>query len=314
MNDSPRIVYAGTPEFALPPLQALYLAGVEISAVYTQPDRKAGRGRKISPSPVKAWSLEHGLSVEQPEKLSNKDAITQLAGYTPDLMVVVAYGLILPPEVLAIPRCGCVNLHASLLPRWRGAAPIQRAIMSGDTETGVTLMQMDAGLDTGMMLAKRAVKLAMGESSDDVHDKLVKLAADLLQENILKILNSELVGEQQDDRLATKANKIKKDEAWIDWNQSAKEIACKVAAFNSWPVAQTLWKDQILRIWRAEPADSETSTDYKPGEVVSTSSNGIDVACGKGVLRVVELQLPGARVVHCSDFINAHTLSGTALG
>ena len=314
MIDSARVVYAGTPEFALPPVQALFNAGFNISTVYTQPDRKAGRGRKLTASPVKRWALRNGLTIEQPESLRSKEAQARLADIEPDLMVVTAYGLILPPEVLTIPRCGCINLHASLLPRWRGAAPIQHAILSGDKQTGVTLMQMNTGLDTGLMLAKKSLNISSGETSAELHDRLAVLAADLLLDNINKILGGEMTGEQQPEDQACYANKINKDQAWIDWQHSAKDIARQVAAFNPWPVAQTRWSDQVLRIWRAVDLATDVPTGLQPGQVIATSAAGIDIVCGRGVLRVTDLQLPAAKVISSADFVNAHALSGVILG
>ena len=314
MIDSARIVYAGTPEFALPPAQALRKAGFNIVAVYSQPDRKAGRGRKLKASPVKNWALKNGLTVEQPETLRPEHVQAKLAEFEPDLMIVTAYGLILPPEVLAIPRCGCINLHASLLPRWRGAAPIQHAILSGDKETGVTLMQINTGLDTGLMLAKRSLKIRSGETSAEIHDRLASLAAELMLDNINNILSGEIVGEQQLEDDACYANKIKKEQAWIDWQCNARDIARQVAAFNPWPVAQTLWADQVLRIWRAVSLVEDVPAGFQPGQIIASSAVGIDIACGQGVLRVTELQLPAARVVSSADFINAHKLSNVILG
>ncbi|MBN1379240.1 MAG: methionyl-tRNA formyltransferase [Gammaproteobacteria bacterium] len=314
MTESARIVYAGTPEFALPPLQYLQAAGVEISAVYTQPDRKAGRGQILTASPVKHWALDQGLRVEQPESLRDPAAKKQLAAYHPDLMVVTAYGLLLPAEILAIPRCGCVNLHASLLPRWRGAAPIQRAILAGDVETGITLMQMDTGLDTGAILAKETTKIAAGETSAELHERLAELAARLLADKLPQLLDGSLQSEQQQHDLASYAYKIKKEEAWIDWSQTAEQLLCKVSAFNPWPIAQTKWQGQVLRIGRAKGVVSHLPKGVVPGEVIAATEQGIDVACGRGALSVMELQLPGARMISCADFIHAHRICGDKLG
>lgn len=313
MNKPASIIYAGTPEFALPPLQALFQAGFKIAAVYTQPDRKAGRGRKLAASPVKCWALEAGLNVEQPQSLRAPGQQSVLAAYLPDLMVVTAYGLILPEEILTIPRCGCVNLHASLLPRWRGAAPVQRAIMAGDTETGVTLMRMNSGLDTGPMLAKRKTSIAAEENSTELHHRIARLGAELLLEKLPALLAGRLEGEQQDDTQASYANKITKGEAWMDWDRSSHQLACQVRAFNPWPVAQTHWGEQVVRIWRAVAAKVDGAEAARPGEVIHAEEDGIDVCCGEGVLRVEQLQLPGGRVVSSADFIHAHDIYGALL-
>ena len=315
MSVSPRVIYAGTPEFALPALQALVGASIDVQAVYTQPDRPAGRGKTLTASPVKQWALQQGLNVEQPESLKTDTVQQQLMRYKPDLMVVAAYGQILPPTVLALPRLGCINLHASLLPRWRGAAPIQRAISAGDTETGITLMQMDRGLDTGAMLAKRVLPIGNDQTASDLHDSLALLGADLLLESLPGILSGSLVAEPQDSSLACYAEKIKKTEAWLDWSQDAKSLAAKVQAFNAWPVAQTCWNDGVLRIWQAKvlsDGDSgiEKAATVTPGTVLTADKTGIYVACGVGILNILQLQQPGGRPLMAADFINAHPVSG----
>ena len=314
MTRAVRIIYAGTPDFALPPAQRLYEAGIQFAAVYTQPDRPAGRGRKLTAGPVKRWALEQGLPVEQPSTLRTPEAVEQLASYQPDLMIVTAYGLLLPPDVLAIPRLGCINLHASLLPRWRGAAPIQRAIQAGDAETGITLMQMDADLDTGAMLAARRLTIAEGETTGELQQRLAELAADVMIENLDPLLAGELTAEPQPDEQATYAYKIRKDEAWLDWRESAGRLARQVAAFNPWPIAQTRWHGQVLRIGLAAALDITLGKGVQPGEVIAAGHDGIDVACGEGVLRVTALQLPGARMLGCADFVNAHSVQGSLLG
>ena len=307
-----KIVFAGTPEFSVPALQSLLDSPHDVIAVYTQPDRPAGRGRRTTASPVKQLALQHDLTVYQPESLKTEAAQQALTALQPDLMVVIAYGLILPPAVLAIPRLGCINVHASLLPRWRGAAPIQRAILAGDTETGVCLMQMDAGLDTGPVLASTACPIAAADTGSHLHDKLAQLGAQLLSDNLAALKRGELKPRQQDEALACYADKLKKSEAQIDWNAPAVEIMRRIRAFNAWPVAETRYADRQLRIWDAlfVPGDAEAL----PGTVQSVDKTGIEVACGAGRLRLLELQLPGARAVTAGEFINAHAMAGVRLG
>ena len=307
-----KIVFAGTPDFSLPTLQCLLDSPHRLVAVYTQPDRPAGRGRRTHESPVKQLATSSRLPVFQPSSLKTAESQVELAALQADLMVVVAYGLILPPAVLELPRLGCVNVHASLLPRWRGAAPIQRAIYAGDHETGVTLMQMEEGLDSGPMLASARCPIAADDSGSRLHDKLAQLGADLLGDNLAALEQKALVAQLQDERLVTYASKIEKSEALIDWERSANDIALQVRAFNSWPVAETRYQGRQLRIWEAVALDDEAPAE--PGLVVSATRSGIDVACGEGCLRLLSVQLPGAKAVAASDFINAHSLQGDYLG
>jgi len=304
-----RIIFAGTPEFAAPALRTLLQSSHEVVAVYTQPDRPAGRGRKLKASPVKELALEHNIPVYQPKSLKPDEVQQELASFEPDLMVVVAYGLILPAAVLETPKCGCVNVHASLLPRWRGAAPIQRAILAGDNETGVTLMQMDAGLDTGPMLIDDRCLITDDDTAGILHDRLASIGADLLGRHLDNILEGQLTPVSQDDAMATYAEKLEKREASLDWSKPANVLLRQVNAFNPWPVAQTRHQDQPLRIWRAQQADGSEDTE-KPGCITRFGKDGVDVACGDGVLRLLEVQLPGGRRISGSDFANARQLNG----
>ena len=309
MSESLRIAYAGTPDFAVPALKALIDSRHTVVAVYTQPDRPAGRGRKLKAGPVKTVAQAVGIPVEQPVSLREAGAQARLAAYAPDLMVVAAYGLILPQAVLDIPRLGCLNIHASLLPRWRGAAPIQRAILAGDAETGITIMQMDAGLDTGDMLLQRTVPIVPGQTAQMLHDALAAAGAEALLEAIEGLLAGRLRPEPQDAAQATYAEKLHKEEAEIDWTQPADVLARRVCAFNPWPVAQTRRGGEPLRLWEARAIDGEGP----PGKVVAEGPEGIDIACGRGLLRVTRLQLPGGKPLAARDFLNGRTLAGEVL-
>ncbi len=306
-----KIIFAGTPEFAAVALHALLASEHEVCAVYTQPDRPAGRGRKLTAGPVKQVALDYAVPVYQPLTLRDADVQAELEAHKADVMVVVAYGLILPVEVLRAPRYGCINIHASLLPRWRGAAPIQRAIIAGDTESGVTIIQMDKGLDTGVMLEKRTCKITEEDSGGQLHDRLAKLGAAAVLSTLAKISDGSVSGEEQDDALSCYASKIDKKEALVDWSRPALEIRRQVSAFNPWPVAYTLLPDgRRLRIWQAVaiPADS----DSVPGTVVEANKTGIDIVTGDGLLRLLQVQLPGGRQVSSGDFLNAYALKVNA--
>ncbi|MBT8132346.1 MAG: methionyl-tRNA formyltransferase [Gammaproteobacteria bacterium] len=309
----PKIIFAGTPDFAVPSLYALAQRDdIELIAVYTQPDRPAGRGRRLTASAVKEFALEHGLRIEQEKTLRDAGAQQKLAALNPDLMIVAAYGLILPQAVLDIPRLGCVNVHASLLPRWRGAAPVQRAIIAGDQHTGVTLMQMNAGLDTGDMLALTCIDIQPGETGGMLTDRLAQLGGDLLDEQLASILGGRLESQAQDDSLATLAPKIQKKEARINWQEPAELIALKVRAFNPWPVADTTLNGQQLRVWAA---DAQAGGDAAaPGTVISDNDEYMSVSTGDGVLLIHSLQPAGKRVMAAQDFLNAHDVAGARLG
>ena len=317
MSAKQRIIYAGTPEFAVPALEALLAAGYNVVAVYTQPDRPAGRGRETRASAVKQMAVRHGIPVFQPDSLKAAAELAQLAALAPDLIVVTAYGLLLPEAVLQTPHLGCINIHASLLPRWRGAAPIQRAILAGDTVTGITLMQMDAGLDTGAMLAQQSCEIDETDTGASLHDRLMQLGADLLLDTLPKLFAGSITAIAQDSKQACYARKLSKQEAAIDWKQSAEEIARAVRAFNAWPVAYTTWqknqRSEVLRIWRAT-VNHEPSDTHQPGTVIASGAAGIDVATGAGVLRLLEVQPTGKRVMTSADFCNAQQLDGQLLG
>ncbi len=298
------IVFAGTPEFAAAALAALINNRHNIVAVYTQPDRPAGRGKKLLQSPVKQLAEHAGIPVYQPEKLNSAEAQAELAALKPDIMIVAAYGIILPESVLNTPRSGCVNIHASLLPRWRGAAPIQRAIQAGDKETGITIMQMDAGLDTGAMLLRKRLMISDVETGGSLHDRLADLGAEAILEylNNAEQLNSQ--AEIQDDALANYAHKLSKQEAEIDWHQEAAQICRNIRAFNPWPVSYINLGKERIRIFEASLAESKGATST-PGQIIEKSKHGTVIACGKQAIRIEKLQLPGAKVVSASDFYNS---------
>ncbi|NUO73041.1 MAG: methionyl-tRNA formyltransferase [Frateuria sp.] len=299
-----RIVFAGTPEFSVPCLQACRDSGAQVVAVYTQPDRPAGRGRKLAPSPVKQAALASGLAVEQPESLKPPEVRAALAAYAPDLLVVVAYGLILPRKVLAIPRLGCWNVHASLLPRWRGAAPIQRAILAGDAETGVDLMRMEAGLDTGPVLLEKRTPIASDDTGGSLHDRLSLLGAEVLAEGLRRTLAGEvLAAVAQPAEGVTYAHKLDKAEAKLDFARPAVELDRQVRAFDPWPVAEGEIAGEAVRIWAAQAL--RRSHTAAPGTVLAADRDGIELACGEGALQVTALQRPGGKRISATDYLNA---------
>ena len=297
-----RLVFAGTPDFAATALRALIAAGHTIVGVYSQPDRPAGRGRKLQPSPVKQVALDHGIPVFQPETLKTPDAQKQLADLNPDVMIVAAYGLILPKAVLDIPTHGCLNIHASLLPRWRGAAPIQRAIAAGDAETGITIMQMDEGLDTGDMLLKTSTPIHASDTGGSLHDRLADIGGKAIVEALVQLANGKLTPEPQNDAEANYAHKLSKEEGHIDWSQNAQEIERLIRAFNPWPGTFTDLGEQRIRIHQASAL--KQGSDKGPGTVIARERDGVDVACGTGTLRITSAQLPGSKAQSINDLIN----------
>lgn len=294
-----KIVFAGTPEFAVPSLRSLLGAGHEIVAVYTQPDRPAGRGRRVTTSPVKDFAVGADIPVEQPETLRNSAAVATLNDWGADLMVVAAYGLILPQAVLDLPRLGCWNVHASLLPRWRGAAPIQRAILAGDDETGVCIMQMEAGLDTGPVLRRVETLIGPRETAGELHDRLARLGGAALVAAISE--RDRIEPELQPDEGVTYAHKIETAEAQLDWNQLSAALDRQVRAFNPWPVARGVVADEALRVWSAVPVEN---TNLAPGRTRVTPTGALHVGTADGALELVEVQRPGGRKVAIADYLN----------
>ncbi|ADJ29791.1 methionyl-tRNA formyltransferase [Nitrosococcus watsonii] len=313
MAAPPYIVFAGTPVFAAVALRRLLETGYRIGAVYTQPDRPSGRGRRLVPSPVKDIAITHQLPLYQPATLKDKASQTQLAALAPDLMVVAAYGLILPTAVLQIPPLGCINIHASLLPRWRGAAPIQRALLAGDKETGISIMQMDAGLDTGPVLHTARYPIQPKDTAAIVHDQLAELGAEALLQCLPSLLEKKAnTAVLQDESRACYAPKIRKEEAWLDWSQPAIFLERQVRAFNPWPVAQTQIEGRILRVWSATALAK--TTHVLPGTLLAVHKTGIDIATGNGTLRLLEVQPAGKRVMTVQAYLSAHLLTpGTVL-
>ena len=310
MSAPARIAFAGTPQFAVPTLEALLASGAHVPVVLTQPDRPSGRGRQIAPSPVKRAAQARGLRVAQPESLAPSSAFEDL-GDAPDLLVVVAYGLLLPSAMLAWPRLGCVNLHASLLPRWRGAAPIQHALLARDATTGVSLMRIERGLDTGAVYLARSTPIGARETAGELHDRLAALAAETLAAALPGLLAGTLVATPQQASLATHAPKIVKADAALDWRSSALDLDARVRAFHPWPIAETRFADGArLRIWRAEPRAGAAGA--APGAVVAAGPAGIDVATGDGVLRLTKVQPPSGRVMDAGAYLAAHPLDDTA--
>jgi methionyl-tRNA formyltransferase len=310
-----KLGFAGTPDFAVPALERL-AGSHRICAVFTQPDRPAGRGRAVHLSPVKRRALEQGLPVQQPTSFKSPEVIALLGSLELDALIVVAYGQILPAAVLTVPKLGCINIHASLLPRWRGAAPIQRALLAGDLNTGITIMRMEAGLDTGPMLAARSIDIGARDTAKTLHDALAILGAELIVETLdaLREGRSREIAQPADG--VTYAEKISKREALIRWSQDSLSIWRQIRAFNPWPVAETRFMGEQLRIWEAEPLESKrqsagSASKGAPGLVLAASPDGIDVACGQGALRITKLQLAGRKPLPAAEFLKGQRLVGS---
>ncbi|WP_421133045.1 methionyl-tRNA formyltransferase [Alteromonas sp. A079] len=302
MTKSLRVIFAGTPDFAAKHLHALLASKHEVIAVYTQPDRPAGRGKKLTPSAVKTVALEHEIAVHQPSSLKGEEAQQILAAHDADVMVVVAYGLLLPKAVLEMPRLGCINVHGSILPRWRGAAPIQRSIWAGDAETGVTIMQMDEGLDTGDMLHIDSLPIQSSDTSATLYDKLAERGP----VSLIHVLDNidTITPEKQDDAVATYAKKLSKEEALIDWQCDAEQIERNIRAFNPWPVAWMKVNDQNIKVWSAEVVN-DVPAQHSPGTIIQADKNGIVIATGTTAIRILSLQIPGKKAMSAADVVNA---------
>ncbi|MDP2248260.1 MAG: methionyl-tRNA formyltransferase [Nitrosomonadales bacterium] len=300
-----KILFAGTPEFAVPALQALINAGHHVSLVLTQPDRPSGRGMKLKASPVKQLALANMIEVFQPETLKDVEAQARIAQEHADVMIVAAYGLIIPTSVLGMPRFGCYNIHASLLPRWRGAAPIQRALLAGDPETGVTIMEVVPALDAGAMVSRGVLPITERDTAQTLHDGLAEIGSTLMVKAMQQLeQDGRLAAVPQDESLVTYAHKLDKSEAAIDWNQSASYVSRQVRAFNPFPVAHTTLNDEVCRVWMA----SHLSGKDQPAKVIDTS-DGIQVGCGEGILRIEELQMPGGKRLTAKEFLQGHHLN-----
>ena len=306
-----RILFAGTPEFALASLRALCDLGVVPVAVYTQPDRPAGRGKKLKSSPVKEYAQGRNIEVRQPASLKDRDVASEIAKFDADLLIVAAYGLILPQAIIDLPRQGCLNVHASLLPRWRGAAPIQAAILAGDEETGISLMQMTAGLDSGPVFAWQSLQISDTESASELHDRLAKLGGKMLCEHLAGILEGKLSAHAQDESLVTYAGKIARSDAAMNWGIPAARLLRQVRAYNPAPGAFFDLDDEHVKCWSATLTDGKSGA---AGTVVDAGRDGIDVACGEGVLRMLELQRPGRGRVSAGELADQISLAGRRLG
>lgn len=299
-----KIAFAGTPEFAAVALRAILDAGFDVPLVLTQPDRPAGRGMQLQPSAVKQVALERGIEVDQPERLRTDEQRARLAACAPDVLVVAAYGLILPQAVLDLPRAGCLNIHGSLLPRWRGAAPIHRAIEAGDAETGITIMQMDAGLDTGDMIAMRSLPILASDTTGSLHDKLAALGGEMIVDTLRQLAQGPLTCTPQPVEGVTYAHKIDKAEAMLDFRQPAADLARKLRAFNPFPGGAALFGETALKLWAGEAVPQQGV----PGTVLAADAQGVVVACGEGALRLTQLQKPGGKRLPAAEFLRGLAL------
>lgn len=306
-----KIVFAGTPEFALPTLQALLDSSHEVCAVYTQPDRPAGRGRKLTPSPVKQLAQTANIPIYQPENFKQPADIAELTALNADLLVVIAYGLILPQAVIDTPHLACINVHGSLLPRWRGAAPIHRALMAGDSKTGITIMKVVKKLDAGDMLLKLECPITATDTSSSLHDQLANMGAAGLIQVVDQFQQGHVVAEPQDESLVTYAHKLDKHESLLDWTDSAVNLDRKIRGLNAWPVAQTLFNGEVLRVWNSALTDK---TSNLPTGSIDSSHHTLDIVTGDGVIRLLEVQLPGGKRIAGKDFLNAHSVNAMKLG
>ena len=315
MKDDLKIVYMGTPEFAVPPLKAMAESGYQVSLAVTQPDKARDRGKKVRPTPVKEAALEYGIEVAQPEKIkNNEEFLGRIRDLAPDIIVVAAYGKILPKALLDIPRLGCVNIHASLLPRFRGAAPIQRSIIEGDKETGVTLMYMAEGLDTGDMIAKAATEIGK-KDADELHDELAQMGAELLIQYLPKIASGDISPEKQDDSLSCYAPMLTKEEGNADFSKSAEQLVRLVRGMGSWPGVTAQYGDVRMKIKAADvltaeqnPETAERAEAAAPGTILFADKSGVQVACGTGVLLITKLQMPGKRAMSVADYLKGNRI------
>ena len=302
-----RVIFAGTPAFACESLRALVQSGVRPVAVLTQPDRPAGRGKKLTASPVKHYALEQDLDVMQPETLRDSDVASSIEALNADVLIVVAYGLLLPQRILDIPRVACINVHASLLPRWRGAAPIQHAILAGDAQSGVCLMQMEAGLDTGPVYARASIDIGVGETAGELHDRLAALGGALMTEKLEDVLQGQISAESQDDSLATYAAKISTSDARINWDAPAEAVLRSIRAYNPVPGAWSILSGERIKCWRAVASDAQPAA---VGEVIEASDHGIDISCARGSVKLLEVQRPGKKRVTAAEFAAQASIVG----
>lgn len=308
-----KIVYMGTPDFAVAPLEALIRAGHRVTAVVTQPDKQKGRGKEVQMTPVKECALKHNIPVFQPVKIKEKEAVDKLREYPADIFVIAAFGQLLSEEILKMPAFGCVNIHASLLPAYRGAAPIQWAILNGEKETGVTIMQMEKGLDTGDMLLRRAIPIDPKETGESLHDKLMEVGAELIVEALPLIEAGKILPEKQDDSKSSYASRLSKEMGHIDWNKDAEELERLVRGLNSWPSAYTSYRQKTLKIWEADVIKGQSGK--QPGEVAQVGKDFVDVSCGKDTLRIYSLQLEGKKRMAVKDFLLGYEIrQGMTLG